>query len=172
MQRFFTTIMTTTMLVHAAFGCCLHHAHSFEVMGEVMGTEACDEGVVSATCCGRHDIPDDILDWEVARQGVRSAHDQHAESTGTNRSLQSDHGVPEHSHQGRCPCEGDKCNFARTESQSGDGALDSGDFLNLLDIAAISNQKIVDAPFLAISNTPRVVSSTLRRHLMLAVLLI
>jgi hypothetical protein len=150
MQRFFTTIMTTAMLAHAVFGCCLHHAHSYEVTS----TEAWTGGEVSTACCGHHVLHDESS----ALHGEPSALGQH--------------GDLEHSRQQRCPCDGDKCNFARTESQSGDGTMDSGDYLTLLDIAAISNQKIVGAPFLTFSNTSRVVSSTLRRHLMLAILLI
>lgn len=150
MQRLFTIFLTATVLVHATLGCCVHHAHSWQVgCGETRAM-----GVGSSPCSG-HD-----------------GHEQHRTPTGAIWLNQPDHRDQPQPHDGPHRCEDDKCIFARTESSPGADSLNGGEFLDVLALPAISIAYIADSPVAATSFKPVAVSGTPRWHLVLAVLLI
>ncbi len=69
-------------------------------------------------------------------------------------------------------CEGDKCSFVRTESPLNGDSLDASDFLAVFDLPATSVEAIADRTIRETSFKVGADFSALRRHLILAVLLV
>jgi hypothetical protein len=146
MQRLITTILTATMLAHAAFGCCMHHAHA-------CATGCCDTSTaVGDTCsdcpCNTHD------DCGPALAGHSNGGEE-----------QAPHHAPHR-------CEGDRCNFVLTGSSTAGNSQIAVDSLVVLTQPASPIQQIAELTVAAVPSARDVASSTLRLHLVLAVLLI
>jgi len=94
-------LTTGLLLLHMAFGCCWHHAH----------TEAANDctasGVSAGSCCDGHRQPREIPTRDVC---YRSADDHRS-----NR-LDGPHDIPRNGPApGRHQCEGNRCIFVRSE---------------------------------------------------------
>ncbi len=91
MASLFSYLLTATIALHAALGCCLHHAHS------------CETG-----CC---QAPGPVVDGcpchESGVEVAKSTGEAEAQSTDS-----AQWSVPPDRHT----CQGDRCDFARTES--------------------------------------------------------
>jgi len=147
MQCLTTITLTATMLVHAAFGCCIHHDHSCEAPCREMP-------VANAEKC------------------PCSGHDNDCDPTDAASLAQSDDVGQEHSEHGPRRCDGGKCNFARTEAAPDVAPTDIGSFSSVLIPVAICLAQIADRPMRATSFEPNSALSALRRHLVLAVFLV
>lgn len=71
MSRSFTFFLATLVLMHATFGCCIHHVHSCEV-------DCCDAPAATAGACpcGSHE-EEDVLDSSELAQHSNHGHDPH-----------------------------------------------------------------------------------------------
>ncbi|MCA9124150.1 MAG: hypothetical protein H6822_02190 [Planctomycetaceae bacterium] len=142
MHRFFTFILAAVVLVHATFGCCIHHAHSCEV-------DCCDSPAATAAACPcdghNHEEESGAGSWELARH---SGHDND-------------------SHR----CEAEQCTLVAPEPSDNDldDTFSTVTAFACLvvgaDVTLVSNKPEHGKP-------PGVVSAAPRLHLVLSVLLI
>ena len=151
MQRFFSTILTISMLVHTALGCCVHHTHVCET--GCMQTKGEDAGLAC---------------------GCRHGHDEPGGPavTASSGSCNRERGNSDHSHHQRRTCAGGKCNFARTESSPHADSRDGKSFLSMQALPAILVAQISSGSGRAISPKSERPVEVTRRHLLLAVLLL
>jgi hypothetical protein len=149
MRHFVSIILTAAVLLHATLGCCFHHAHSCEA-------DCCDTPSKTADGCPCHSD-------EHRESSDVTSHDEH----------HSDHDRPHHDrpHHGRHKCEGAECSFARTESASVTDSLEAGKYIAVwtLSFTCVADfSPTVSMPTRPGNSDP----GELRRHLVLAVLLI
>lgn len=145
MQCLTNVILIASMVVHAIFGCCIHHEHSCEA-------DCCDTLSSAEACsCGG---PDDCDPSDVATLD------------------QPDDGEREHSQHAPHQCEGGKCNFARTETSSDGDSLDARSIAAISVSHATCVVLIADRPVKATFFEPFPAFLAPRRHLVLAVFLI
>lgn len=148
MQPLITIILTASLMVHATFGCCLHHTH------------ACETG-----CCVAP-TPD----------ASNCACDSDDEPSASSASLgRSSDGEKNHSGHGPHRCEGDTCSFSLTGSSRNVDTSKARSFLPVLGCPAtplIVIAPIADCLNRATSYKADLASPAMRLHLVLAVLLI
>lgn len=145
MQCFTNVILIASMLVHATFGCCIHHEHSCEA-------GCCDTLSSAEACpCGGHDDrdPSGVASLDQPNDGEREQHSHHPYQ-----------------------CEGGKCNFARTETSSDGSSPDARSIAAISVALATCVAYIADGPVGATSFEPFMAFLAPRRHLVLAVFLI
>ena len=150
MNRLFTIFLTSLFVVHAAFGCCIHHAH------------ACHVGCIKASSNGVEECPchDHEEDRDSTRLGTIDVDD--AKHFG-------DKQQPQHGPQ---RCHGEKCNFARTEASVDEGCLQTYAKLAVLARLTPFFASEFDFSITAPGSNLRAMLGVPRLHLLLAVLLI
>jgi len=144
MQPLFTLVLTASVLVHAAFGCCLHHAHACE-------TDCCDSPTAAASDCSCH------------------GHDKVCESA-SNSSVDSLTTETEQPSRSKHECKGVKCNLGLISSSSAQ-SLQSIDAPPA--IFTIPDREIATTSGATYANLGKGTAPIgLRPHLFLAILLI
>ena len=146
-----TTILTTAMLlVHSAFGCCLHHSHSCELgCGESHGGTT----LLRTSLCPCESHPHHDADAE---------DEKHSES--------EDHSS-EHSHHEH-NCDGVSCSFARTETVSDGTCLIAIDCVPVSTVSPIILPRSSSGLIGGVSPSRQLFSGTVRLHLAIALMLI
>lgn len=148
MQPIFSSLLIASLLAHATFGCCLHHAHADE----------------------KHLDSDPHQHVAVVNSGqVHLHHTVHRSEQVTLDSPFSGEVEPFHRPH---PCEDGNCSFARTECASPTVDLSLVGFLTLALPPETSPQTELAQFRDFIFSRSSVVSLTLRRHLVLAVLVL
>lgn len=147
MHRLLSTTVALSVMLHATFGCCSHHAHTCE-------TNCCDVPAAKASACGcgshghgEQRSPQDAGNFDIAQQT------QHSE------------------HHGEHECEGESCSFASTAESPQFELIILQDFVCVFDVPA-RPQVTSHGPNPHRSTGLNAARSSLRLHLLLDVLLI
>jgi len=145
MRHLFTTFLTVIVLVHAIFGCCIHHAHACEARS------------------GK---------WHQPSSGTCDHDDHGQESHQQSLALNSCGCDEQHQHDGPLSCDDDKCIFTRTESSPNADTLSSQNSMHLFSAMAPSLSSAVELATASHPPAPDAAFTGLRLHLALEVLVI
>lgn len=143
MSRFVTFFLAALVLIHATFGCCVHHAHSCEV-------GCCDwPAAVAAACpCDEHE------------------HDEEGVPVSQGLTYDSNHDHDSHR------CEDDPCTFVTTRSSDRDFEYVGGKASRMTFFVADAVAEIPASIAAEQRESADVASTAPRLHLLLSVLLI
>ena len=148
MHRLLSTIVAVSMMLHATFGCCFHHAHSCE-------TNCCDVPAAIASSCGCDSY---------GHGEQRSPRN----SENSNITQQTQHSEHHDEHE----CEGESCSFANTVESPQIELISLQNFVCVFDVAALAPQVTSHGLSLHRPIALNAARSNLRLHLLLDVLLI
>jgi hypothetical protein len=150
MQRFLTSLLSAAVLVHATMGCCVHHAHSDETN---RGVTAVDDAM-HQKCCGH------------------AAHGNCGMPEGSAERCPADRSAPARPHHSPHGCSGVKCSFLLGKSSSDSEPVHTGVTCHAVCLPPQAMAVEVHAKTHSARHAPAPLPGSLRRHLVLAVLLV